>query len=468
MSTPNLPATIQPRALVRKREAEQHDELFETLSAFESETTAVLAKTAPKNERVILYILMIMVVAAVALSAVVKLDRVVTGVGEVVSVGGPLYVSPLNAGVVRDVRVKAGDIVKKGDVLATLDPTLTNADVVQLQQRYDSDSALIERLSAEHEDKAYEPTGTNPYNEVQLSIWKQRHAEYESNVSTADSQAMGQQSILNQYLRDAEQYRKRLDLAQEREKMYDPLAKKGYVSQLQLNSLRDATEEADRIHSQAQNQIAAQRQALAVVRSQKSAFVEKWHGDVGAQLVAARNEFDGVGEQLAKAKKLLELGTLAAPADAIVLKVGKVSSGSIAGQTSDASNPQLFTLAPLDAPLEAEIRVPAAQIGFIRDGDPVTVKFDAYSFIRHGTAKGEIKSISEGSFTLDDNNVPVPAYFKVRVAITDAKLRDVPKDFRLIPGMTVVGDTMVGRRTILSYLVEGALRTGSEAMREAD
>jgi len=36
----------------------------------------------------------------------------------------------------------------------------------------------------------------------------------------------------------------------------------------------------------------------------------------------------------------------------------------------------------------------------------------------------------------------------------------------LVPGMTLIGDIMVGSRTILSYLVEGGLRTGSEAMRE--
>jgi hypothetical protein len=52
------------------------------------------------------------------------------------------------------------------------------------------------------------------------------------------------------------------------------------------------------------------------------------------------------------------------------------------------------------------------------------------------------------------------------VGITGANLRNVPKSFRLIPGMTVVGDVIIGKRTILSYLVEGALRTGTEAMRE--
>jgi multidrug efflux pump subunit AcrA (membrane-fusion protein) len=86
--------------------------------------------------------------------------------------------------------------------------------------------------------------------------------------------------------------------------------------------------------------------------------------------------------------------------------------------------------------------------------------------MQHGTAKGVIKTISEGSFTTDDNNTPVAPYFKVRVAITEVKLRNVPAGFRLIPGMTLTGDIMVGRRTILSYLVEGGLRTGSEAMRE--
>src|SRR6185295_17217942 len=104
-------------------------------------------RTSPKHERAVVHVLVAMLVLASVLSAVVKLDRVVTGPGEIVSVGGPLYVSPLNAGVVRAVRVKAGDIVKKDQVLAELDPTLAGADVAGLQQRFDSDQAEVERLT---------------------------------------------------------------------------------------------------------------------------------------------------------------------------------------------------------------------------------------------------------------------------------------------------------------------------------
>jgi len=464
----NLPARVAPPSALAPRR-EERDSLFETLSAFESETIGVLERTAPKNERVVIHVLVIMLVLSIVLSAIVKLDRVVTGGGEIVSVSGPLYVSPLNAGVVRDVRVKPGDLVTKGQVLAELDPTMTKADVTQLQQKLDSLEAEQERLVAEHEDRdAFVPSRENDSTEMQKSIWAKRHAEYSSNLANLDAQVLNASALVNQYQHDTEQYRKRLDLAEGREKMFDPLSRKGYVSQLQLGVLQDATAEATRLYQQAQNQAAGARQTLASAKAQRASYIEKWHGEVGSLIVANQDMLSATREELEKAKKLLELGTLVAPADAIVVKVGKVSSGSVASSMSaDFTNPQLFTLAPLDAPLEGEIKVRADQIGFIRVGDPVTVKLDAYSYVRHGTAKGTIKTISEGTFTTDENNQPTQPYFKVRVAINEVKLRDVPADFRLIPGMTMVGDVIVGKRTILMYLMEGALRTGSEAMREA-
>ena len=99
-------------------------------------------------------------------------------------------------------------------------------------------------------------------------------------------------------------------------------------------------------------------------------------------------------------------------------------------------------------------------------GDPVEVKLDAYDYLRHGTAKGTIKTISEGSFTIGENQEQRSPYFRARVALNDVSLRNVPAGFRLIPGMTLAGDVVVGRRTILSYIIQGGLRTGSEAMRE--
>ncbi len=77
-----------------------------------------------------------------------------------------------------------------------------------------------------------------------------------------------------------------------------------------------------------------------------------------------------------------------------------------------------------------------------------------------------LRSISANSFTTNDDGQIVAPHYQARAEMTDARLRNVPADFRLIPGLTLTGEVLVGRRTILSYIFEGALRTGSEAMRE--
>ena len=440
----------------------------DVVGAFESETAAVLLRTAPLNEHIILYVLAAMLVVGVSLMSVVKLDKVVNSKGNIVTAAGSIYVSPFDTGIVREVQVKAGEVVKKGQTLAILDPTFTHADLKQLQQRFDSDQAAVAREVAELAGRPYEFARTDPYQATQGGIWQKRQSEYHSNLANFDGQIHGIEAQIAQFQADTDKYGKRLKLAGDLEKVYQPLLDKGYVSKLQLMQAADGSTEMSRLLADASNQTAQSRQTLASLRAQRDAFIQKWQSDTGAQLVADRNDLDVTRQNLEKAQKLSDLTTLDAPADAVVLRVGKVSTGSVAagGGSQSTSQEPLFTLVPLDAPVEADVNIRAADIGFVKVGDPVQLKLDAYRFMQHGTAKGVIKTISEGSFTTDDNNLGVDPYFKVRVTIKEVKLRNVPKDFRLVPGMTLVGDIMVGSRTILSYLVEGGLRTGAEAMRE--
>ena len=438
------------------------------VGAFESETAAVFLRTAPVGQHIVLYVLVAILVLSIGLSAIVKLDRVVTSAGRVVPTAGELYVTPFDTGIVRQVNVKVGDVVKKGQILATLDPTFTHADLLQLQQKLASDEATVMRLEAELSGKKYKFSTADSVQSLQGGIWQKRQAEYHSNLADFDGRIRSAEAQVSQYQADVKGYSQRLKTAQDVEKLYQPLLEKGYVSKLQVMQATDDRNEKSRLYADAQNQIASTRETIASLKAQREAYVQKWHSDTGTELVTVRDDLDVTRQNLEKAQKLSDLATLDAPANAVVLKVGKVSSGSVAGGGAQGASGQepLFTLVPLDAPQEAEVYVNARDIGFIKVGDPVQIKLDAYRFLQHGTAKGKIKTISEGSFTTDDNNTPVEPYFKVRAAIVDAHLRNVPADFRLIPGMTLAGDILVGRRTILSYLLEGSLRTGSEAMRE--
>ena len=63
----------------------------------------------------------------------------------------------------------------------------------------------------------------------------------------------------------------------------------------------------------------------------------------------------------------------------------------------------MITLAPLHSPVEAEVHIATREIGFVRPGDSATVKLDPFNFVEHGTASGNVRWISEGAFSQDDN-----------------------------------------------------------------
>lgn len=435
------------------------------VSAFESETAAVFLRTSPAREHRVLHVIALMLILFVGLASVVKLDRVVTGTGRVVSVGGQIYLSPLDRALVREIRVKAGDVVKKGQVLATLDSTFSGAALEQLEQKRASDEAEIARHEAELADRPY-AGGSSTDEILQASIWRQRQAEYLSTLADFDARARSNEASIAQFSRDAQDFDKRLALASDVEKMNLEMQAGGYVTRAGAMAATDTRVELSRLLSNARNQLASSQQALAALKAQRAGYVQKWHADVGSRLVELRNDLNRVNEELKKARLLNQRDTLDAPSDAVVLKIARVSTGSVTSAATDQTREPLFTLVPLDVPLEAEISVAAADIGFIQPGDTVRVKLDAYRYLRHGTAEGVVSTISEGSFTTDDDGQMTQPYFRTRIAFTNTKLHNVPESFRLIPGMTLAGDIMVGRRTILSYLTEGALRTGSEAMRE--
>lgn len=449
----------------------QSTSIGEVIGAFESDTVAVFQRTSPSVEHVVLYVIAFMMMLAVILSAVVKLDRVVTSTAGIISTTAEsIYVSALGSGVVRKVNVKVGQIVHKGEALARLDPTLTHADVEQLQQHLESDEAVVAREEAEVAGASYQPSSLNHYQVLQGGIWQKRHEQYRSDLNNFDGQIKSVSAQMQQATSDAEKYKNRLKLASDAENVYQPLLEKGYVSKLQVMQSTDARTEMSRLLADAENQISQYRESMAALRAQRESYIQKWHSDTASQLVLDRNDLDLTRDSLVKAAKLEDLTSLDSPVDAVVLKVGKVSQGSIApGGGQEAFSPgtdPLFTLVPLNVPVEADLHVLTQDVSFIRVGDPVTIKLDAYPFIRHGTTSGVVQTISEGSFSVDENNAPVSPYFKIRVKIKGLHMRGVPRDFRLVPGMTLSADIMVGRRTILSYLVEGALRTGSEAMRE--
>jgi HlyD family type I secretion membrane fusion protein len=194
--------------------------------------------------------------------------------------------------------------------------------------------------------------------------------------------------------------------------------------------------------------------------SDRETFQEQWRTQAQLDLIKNRTTRDSTAEQLTKAQKNQDLVTLRAPSDGIVQQIGKFSVGSVLTE-----GVPLVTLVPLNAKMETEVSIDARDVGFIRPGDPVTLKLAAYDYLEHGHVEGTVRTISEDAFS-QQSGQPSRPFYKATIAIDRTALRNVPDSFRLNPGMPVTADVKVGTRSLLSYLVRGALRTADEAMRE--
>ncbi len=437
---------------------------------FQSETAEILEAPEPRGVRSMVYVLSAFLVIVVLLSLVTRLDRVVTSLSaSIVTTQSTEVVQALDPSIIKTINVRDGQRVKAGDVLATLDPTFATADVDALKLQIASLNAQIARCEAELAGKPYTPPADDPdqaaarYADLQKSYYQQRKSQFDAQIRAYNEQIAQVTATIAKLENNQARYADRAKLANEVEQMRATLAAAQVGSRLNLLTATDTKTELLRNLEYDKNSLVESQHQLQATTSTRNAFVQQWLSEASKELVTARNQRDAAQQQLEKASKKKDLVRLAAAEDSVVLKMAKLSVGSVLKE----GDPLLY-LAPLHSPVEVEARIASRDVGFIRAGDPVKVKFDAFNFIEHGMAEGTVRWISEGAFnTNEDTGQPTAeAYYKVRIALTNVDLHNVPDSFRLIPGMTAQADVHIGTRSVLMYIVNGAVQGMNEAMRE--
>lgn len=454
------------KLLSRKERARHEMEVEHAISIFQSDTQEIEHQPDPPFARATLWLLALFIVSFIVWATVSQLDRVVTTRGSLQTTTPSIIVQPLETSIVKDLKANVGDVVKAGQVLALLDPTFVQADVDQVRNRQRALSAQIARLEAEMDGHSFEPAdaASNPEVALQLAIWGERQAQYMAQLRSYDEKINASLSLIKSREGEQQALNERLKVLSDIESMRNKLLASETGSRLNLLMATDSRIEVGRNLSIARHAVEQERFQLEGLRSERDAFVRDWRNRAMAELVTARNEISTTNEQLVKARRRGELVSMQSPVDAIVLERAGLSIGSVLKEAEP-----FFTLVPLNAELEVEMQIDASDIGFVRTGDPVHIKLDAYDFIEHGMLEGEVTMISEDAFQQKDQQVTassVPAYYKARAKITQNNLRNIPANFRLLPGLPLTAEIKVGHRAVISYLVNPIVRGLGESMRE--
>lgn len=223
-------------------------------------------------------------------------------------------------------------------------------------------------------------------------------------------------------------------------------AKKGAVSDWSLMQQR-------RDHLGLQQELSALQQNLARLRRSR----ESMYGQQAALPLEFRIEQSDLRMQRSRlTQQIAELETrrlsvLKSPVSGTVTSVDAHAGNRVtAGQL-------LLTVLPDDVELDAELYVPSRAAGLIRTGQSVRLQYDAFPYQEFGAFPGRIAHISEFISLPADLPHPFPLQevsYKVRVQISNTRIRTELGNASLRPGMLLVADIVLENRKLIDWLLD--------------
>jgi len=109
-----------------------------------------------------------------------------------------------------------------------------------------------------------------------------------------------------------------------------------------------------------------------------------------------------------------------------------------------------------------EAQVLNRDVGFVREGQDVRVKLEAFPFTRYGVLDGRLVFLSRDA--VQDENLGL--VFPARVELSQFSLNVGERDVPIRAGMSVTAEIKTGRRRIIEYLLSPLQRRVEEAGRE--
>ena len=431
---------------------------------------------APPRRRLVLWLMAGLVAAAAIALALAKVDIIVSANGRLVTSDSEIVVQPLETSVVRSVAVKMGQEVKAGEVLATLDPTFSGADENELGAKLRRLDAAYDRIEAELASGVYDPPNPKDDERTQADIFGKRRDEYAAHIAASDGKIAEGRADLAAHKTEAEGLEQQIGLALQAENIYRILVAKDLASKLRLIETSQRRVEAQ---SRLATNLGEQQKLsdeIAAGQADRAAFVGEWKRKLAEEMAQTRSDRDATAAQLSKARLRHDLAVLRAPRDATVLEVAARPQGAVVREAEP-----MIRLVPAGAPLVAEVEIDTRDVARVRLGDPVTIKLEALPWQQYGLAHGVLKTLTPDTIedssareTAEDMTAPglktqvrqSPIHYRARIALTQAKLRNLPPAFALRPGMRLVADIKIGRRSILQYVLNPLTRVIDESLRE--
>lgn len=417
----------------------------------------------------VIWTLLLTLTALLIWAAVGKLDIVAVADGKLVPQTYVKIVQPSEAGIIKDILVNEGEHVKAGQVLIRMDTLITDADAVSIQTEFSRKKLALQRIDAELAGGPFKAAVDAP-----VQIINETKAQFDANRAAFNAALAEERSRLQKAQQDllaAEQVRDKLKNTlphyRKMEVAFDKLVKEGAVAEMEASDKR-----RERIEKE--QELRAQEHVMESAKagvSQSEKTLAQIESDYRRQLYKERSEIanavDRLDQELTKQIHRQDLLELKAPQAGIVKDLATHTRGAVVQPGT-----VLLTLVPHDETLRAEIWVSNEDIGFVRIGQPVKLKFMAFPFQKYGMAEGTVEYISADANDPDNVNAAsgvgrqTPFVYKTLITLKSMDLEVDGKLFPLTAGMRTNAEILLGARTVAEYLLSPVQKAWHESGRE--
>ncbi|EVT81793.1 HlyD family type I secretion periplasmic adaptor subunit [Vibrio parahaemolyticus] len=448
---------------------------------FVDDKTAALLLNTPNSARLMLWVMVLFFVAAIGWASWAQIDQVTVGQGKVIPSSQIQVVQNLEGGLVKEILVKEGQLVKKGQQLLLIDDTRFRSDYREREQQVANLTASVLQLSASINSVAvnrdfniqdWEKSVVLDYGkltfppvleETQPQLTQRQKAEYREDLdnlrnqlSVIDQQVEQKQQDLVEIearvrnLRQSYQYaKKELDITQ-------PLADEGVVPRIELLKLQRQVNDTRREMTSSELKIPVIKSAIKESMLNRIDVALKFRSEQQEKLNNAQDQLSALVESAVGLEDRVNRTVVVSP---VTGKIKTLNVNTVGGVIQPGMD--IVEIVPTEDPLLVEAKIAPKDIAFLRPNLNAIVKFTAYDFTKYGGLVGELEHISADTTQDEEGN----SFYIVRVR-TEKTSFGQDADLPIIPGMTASVDIITGKRTVLEYLLKPILSAKTNALKE--
>lgn len=445
---------------------------------FANEVDAALARRPLRMERYLSLAVGCGILLFILWAAFASIDEVTHAEGQVISSQRTQAIQNLEGGILRNILVSEGQTVEKGDALAQLDNELAASSYRDAINKALDNTLAIIRLEAERKGEVpqfpekveeWVQDVVGPQNMVtalpqahqaikdQMSAYQARTQQKNAELLLLDSQYQQRIHEVGELTARKRQLDESLALAVEQRDISAGLLQKRSTSRVDyLNQQQRVVQLSGEVEALAST--IPKAQSAAQETSQRMTFRKaEIDAAVTDELNKRRMDLASINETLSAGGDRVTRTELRSPVRGTVKRIAITTLGGVV-----KPGESIMEIVPLDDTLLVEAKVRPADVAFLRPGQRAMVKVSAYDFSIYGGLEGALEQISAD--TIEDKRGEF--YYLVKVRTNKTAIQHQDKSLPIIPGMMATVDILIGKKTVLDYLLKPILKARERALRE--